>query len=124
MSLLPVQLDTFDSEDGTPYGMTVCSLPACFWFTTRPRRGRLNRESEKNHILQFLLIPCKSFSISWLPRMDSNHDKVIQSHLVNDGCAIVATFSGFRAASLPVCPTGPSSSQHIEAKRLNFVLGT
>src|SRR5262249_52986282 len=28
--------------------------------------------------------------------MDSNHDKVIQSHLVHDGCAIVATFSGFR----------------------------
>jgi hypothetical protein len=36
--------------------------------------------------------------------MDSNHDKVIQSHLVNDGYVIVATFSGFRAASLPVCP--------------------
>jgi hypothetical protein len=32
--------------------------------------------------------------------MDSSHDKVIQSHLVHDGCAIVATFSGFRAASL------------------------
>jgi hypothetical protein len=24
---------------------------------------------------------CKSLSLSWLPRMDSNHDKVIQSHL-------------------------------------------
>ena len=46
-----------------------------------------------------------------LPRMDSNHDKVIQIHLLHDGCAIVATFSVFRAASLPVCPTGPSSSQ-------------
>jgi len=56
-----------------------------------------------------------------LPRMNSNHDKVIQSHLVHDSCAIVATFSAFRAASLPVCPTGPSSSQLIEAKQLNFV---
>ena len=56
--------------------------------------------------------------------MDSNHDKVIQSHLVHDGCAIVATFSGFRAASLPVCPSGPSSSQLIEEKQRNFVLGT
>jgi len=52
-----------------------------------------------------------SLILNWLPRMDSNHDKVIQSHLVHDGRAIVATFSGFRAASLPVCPTGPSSSQ-------------
>jgi hypothetical protein len=49
--------------------------------------------------------------------MDSNHDKVIQSHLVHDGCAIVATFSGSRAASLPICPTGPLSSQLIEAKQ-------
>jgi hypothetical protein len=24
---------------------------------------------------------CKSLTINWLPRMDSNHDKVIQSHL-------------------------------------------
>ena len=56
--------------------------------------------------------------------MDSNHDKVIQSHLVHDVCAIVATFSGFRAASLPVCPTVPLSSQLIEAKQLIFVLGT
>jgi hypothetical protein len=63
-----------------------------------------------------------SLIMNWLPRMDSNHDKVIQSHLVHDGCAIVATFSGFRVASLPVCPTGPSSSQLIESKQLNFVL--
>jgi hypothetical protein len=55
---------------------------------------------------------CKCVSLDWLPRMDSNHDKVIQSHLVHDGCAIVATFSGLRAASLPVCPTGPSWSQN------------
>jgi len=47
-----------------------------------------------------------SFILNWLPRMDSKHDKLIQSHLVHDGCAIVATFSGFRAASLRVCPTG------------------
>jgi hypothetical protein len=60
----------------------------------------------------------------WLPGVGSNRDKVIQSHLVHDGCAIVATFSGFRAASLPVCPTGPSSSQLIEEKQLNFMLGT
>jgi hypothetical protein len=60
---------------------------------------------------------------SEVARMDSNHDKVIQSHLVHDGRAIVATFSGFRAASLPVCLTGPSSSQLIEEKQLNFVLG-
>ena len=48
-------------------------------------------------------------ALNWLPRMGSNHDKVIQSHLVHDGCAIVATFSDFRAASLPVCPSSPSS---------------
>jgi hypothetical protein len=55
-----------------------------------------------------------------LPRMDSNHDKVIQSRLVHDGCAIVAMFSDFRAA---VCPSGPSSSQLIEEKQRNLVLG-
>jgi hypothetical protein len=55
--------------------------------------------------------------------MDSNHDKVIQSHLVHNGCAIVATFSGFRVASLPVCPTGPSSPQLIDMKQINFCIG-
>jgi len=30
--------------------------------------------------------------------MDSNHDKVIQSHLVHDASAIATTFSVFRAA--------------------------
>jgi hypothetical protein len=49
---------------------------------------------------------------------------VIQTHLVHYGCAIVAAFSGFRAASLPVCPIGPSSSQVMKSKQLNFVLGT
>ena len=34
---------------------------------------------------------CKYLSQNKLPRMNSNHDKVIQSHLVHDGCAIVAT---------------------------------
>jgi len=122
---------------------------------------------------------CNFLILNNLPRMDSNHDKVIQSHLeqktkffpdfkgtltalnaptsliskmvnrrligsrtyfapgrartcntmirshlVHDGCAIVGTFPGFRAASLPVCPTGPSWSQLIEAKQLSFVLGT
>ena len=32
----------------------------------------------KSSILRYI---CKSLSLSWLPRMDSNHDKVIQSHL-------------------------------------------
>ena len=43
---------------------------------------------------------------NWLPRMDSNHDKVIQSHLFHYACAIGTTFSVFRAASLRVCPNG------------------
>jgi len=42
---------------------------------------KLNRKSEKTRILWSQPICCKSFYINWLPRMDSNHDKVIQSHL-------------------------------------------
>jgi hypothetical protein len=59
-----------------------------------------NRFSSLSVIFRKLLI------YNNLARMDSNNGKVIQSHLAHDGCAIVATFSGFRAASLPVCPTG------------------
>ena len=44
-----------------------------------------------------------------------DHDKVIQSHLVHDGCAIVATFSGFRG--LQIKPTGSINSVRLTNTR-------
>jgi hypothetical protein len=41
-----------------------------------------------------LAICCKLLIISWLPRMDSNHDKVIQSHCL--------TFKGMHPTGLEV----------------------
>jgi hypothetical protein len=69
----------------------------------------------------------KCLSINWLSRMDSNHDKVIQSHLWTAGLASRAFWSvNFESKKLPTCERKIASSrfQRLDREDVGKMFGT